>query len=336
MKLTFAQIREMTWGVARITEENGSLCFYRCTKEQEELLKKRKDEFYRHSLGTAGVRLVFKTDSQALALKVRVENTSERRRFSFDVFVDEKLVGYLDNFSDRELPIGEKWIDLPIGDFEKQFDLGEGEKTVCVHFPYSAKGMIREIRLDDGASFEAVKADKKMLAYGDSITQGYYALRSSNRYIARLADYLGAEELNKGIGSDRFCPDLGRLKDDVTPDYIVMAHGTNDWRTNRTREEFREKASEELLALRENYPDAKMIVISPIWRKDYKDERPFGDFTKLDDDLRTVVKDIDNAIVIRGFDLVPHEEQYFGDLQLHPNDEGFGEYFDNLRQQLED
>jgi len=333
MKLTFAQIEEMTWGTARITEEEGCLCFYRCTKAQEELLRKRKDEFYRHSLGTAGVRLVFQTDSQAVQLKVRVKSISDRKRFSFDVFADGQVIDYLDNFSDVNLPIGEKWIDLPMGDFEKAFCLGEGEKTVSIHFPYSAKGMIREVVLDEGASFEPVKSSKKMLAYGDSITQGYYALRSSNRYISRLADYLGAEEINKGIGSDRFCPHLGRLKDDVTPDYIVMAHGTNDWRTNRTREEFREKAREELLALQENYPDAKMIVISPIWRKDYKDERPFGDFTKLDEDLRTVVKAIDNAVVIRGFDLIPHEEQYFGDLQLHPNDDGFEMYFNNLLKQ---
>lgn len=331
MKLSFAQIQEMTWGTARTIEEDGYLCFYRCTQEQEALFQQRKEEFYRHSLGTAGVRLVFQTDSKTLSLKVRVANISERKRFSFDVFADRKLVGYLDNFSDVELPIGEKPIDLPVGDFEKVFDLGEGKKRVSVHFPYSAKGMIREVLLDDGAVFEPVKSDKKMLAYGDSITQGYYALRSSERYIARLADFLGAEEINKAIGSDRFCPKLATLTDDITPDYIVVAHGTNDWRTNRTREEFRENSGAFIHTIREQYPKAKMIVISPIWRKDYRDERPFGDFTKLDKDLRTVVKDMDNVTVICGFDLVPHEEQYFGDLQLHPNDKGFGEYFNNLR-----
>lgn len=335
MKLNFAQIKEMTWGAARIAEEDGLLCFYRCTEAQEELLKKRKDEFYRHSLGTAGIRLVFQTDSEKLTLKVKVAEISDRKRFSFDIFANDELVGYLDNFSEVELPIGEKYIELPVGDFEKTFALGEGDKTVCIHFPYSVKGMIKEIILDDNVSFEPIKSKKKMLAYGDSITQGYYALRSSNRYITRLAGYLGAEEINKGIGSDRFCPDLAKLKDDIKPDYIVVAHGTNDWRTNRTREEFREKAGEELRILRENYPEAKMIVISPIWRKDYMDERPFGDFTKLDEDLRTVVKNMDNVTVIRGFDLVPHEEQYFGDLQLHPNDKGFGEYFNNLKKHSE-
>lgn len=330
MELNFSQIKEMTWGAARIAEEDGALCFYRCTKEQEELFQKRNDEFFRHSLGTAGVKLVFETDSKKLLLKVKVDAISDRKRFSFDVFANHNLVGYLDNFSDAKLPEGEKWIDLPMGEFEKVFELGRGEKTVCIHFPYSAKGMIVGMELDDEASFRPVKAEKKMLAYGDSITQGYYAIRSSNRYIARLADYLGAEEINKGIGSDRFCPDLANLSDGIKPDYIVIAHGTNDWRTNRTREDFRKMAGAFIGRIREQYPEAKMIVISPIWRKDYMDERPFGDFKKIDEDLRTVVKDMKKVVVVRGFDLVPHEEQYFGDFQLHPNDEGFEKYYNNL------
>ena len=333
MKLSFAQIKTMTWGTSRITEEDGLLCFYRCTKEQEEFFKRRKDEFYRHSLGTAGVRLVFKTNSHNLTMKVKVANISDRKRFSFDVFANNESVGYLDNFSDVELPIGEKRIELPVGNFGKTFVLGEGSKTVCIHFPYSVKGMLEAIELDDGATFEALAPEKKMLAYGDSITQGYYALRSSNRYIAKLADFLGAEEINKAIGSDRFCAELASLADDIIPDYIVVAHGTNDWRTSRTREMFREESGAFLHIMRKQYPTAKMIVISPIWRKDYMDERPFGDFTKLDEDLRTVVRDMDNTIVIRGFDLVPHEEQYFGDLQLHPNDVGFERYFSNLTEQ---
>lgn len=334
MKLSFKQIKGMTWGAARVIEEEGCLAFYRCTKEQEELFKKRKDEFYRHSLGTAGIRLVFRTSSTKISLKVKVEKISERKRFSFDLFSNNELVGYLDNFSDVELPIGETPIDLPVGDFEKEFELGEGEKIVSIHFPYSVKGMVREITVDDNSFCEAVKAKKVMLAYGDSITQGYYALRSSQRYTARLADYLEAEEMNKGIGSDRFCPALATLTDEVEPDYIVVAHGTNDWRTNRTREEFRKMSGEFLHTIRQQYPKAKMIVISPIWRKDYTDERPFGDFKKIDEDLRTVVEDIENVIVIRGFELVPHEEQYFGDLQLHPNDAGFGQYFEHLHQYI--
>ena len=256
MKLNFEQIRTATWGAVRIMEDEGCLSFYRCTKEQEDFFKSRKDEFYRHSVGTAGVRLVFSTNSKMLLLKIRVKNISEHKRFSFDVFANETPV------------------DLPVGDFEHIFNLDEGQKTVCIHFPYSAKGMIKEVVLDAGATFEPVKSKKKMLVFGDSITQGYYALRSSNRYIAKMADYLGAEEINKAIGSDRFCAELATLTDDIIPDYIVVAHGTNDWRTNRTREAFREESRAFLHTTREQYPITKIIVISPIWRKDYKDERP--------------------------------------------------------------
>lgn len=330
MKLNFEQIRTATWGAVRIMEDEGCLSFYRCTKEQEDFFKSRKDKFYRHSVGTAGVRLVFSTNSKILLLKIRVKNISERKRFSFDVFANEKLVGYLDNFSNIELPIDGTPVDLPVGDFEHIFNLDEGQKTVCIHFPYSAKGMIKEVVLDAGATFEPVKSKKKMLVFGDSITQGYYALRSSNRYIAKMADYLGAEEINKAIGSDRFCAELATLTDDIIPDYIVVAHGTNDWRTNRTREAFREESRAFLHTIREQYPITKIIVISPIWRKDYKDERPFGDFIKLDEDLRTVSKDIDNITVIRGYDFIPKDTGYFADSRLHPNDKGFEKYFEKL------
>ena len=73
MKLNFKQIREMAWGTARMMEEDGCLCFCRLTKEQEEFLKNKKEEFYRHSLGTAGIRLVFRTNSKSFLLKVRVK-----------------------------------------------------------------------------------------------------------------------------------------------------------------------------------------------------------------------------------------------------------------------
>ena len=39
---------------------------------------------------------------------------------------------------------------------------------------------------------------------------------------------------------------------------------------------------------------------------------------------------IENIAVIRGFDLIPKEEKYFADSYLHPNDEGFAHYAENL------
>ena len=42
------------------------------------------------------------------------------------------------------------------------------------------------------------------------------------------------------------------------------------------------------------------------------------------------VADLENVILIRGFDLVPKDSGYFADLRLHPNDKGFDYYYKNL------
>ena len=68
-----------------------------------------------------------------------------------------------------------------------------------------------------------------MIMFGDSITHGYDALNPSFSYANRLADLLNADFVNKGIGGERFFPTLAQLKDDIEPDYITVAYGTNDW-----------------------------------------------------------------------------------------------------------
>ena len=39
---------------------------------------------------------------------------------------------------------------------------------------------------------------------------------------------------------------------------------------------------------------------------------------------------LDNVYVICGMELVPHEEAWFADWRLHPNDAGYEHYFNNL------
>lgn len=54
---------------------------------------------------------------------------------------------------------------------------------------------------------------------------------------ARLADALGAEEVNKAIGGECFFPELAATKEDFQPEYITVAYGTNDW-SRKLAEEF--------------------------------------------------------------------------------------------------
>jgi len=165
--------------------------------------------------------------------------------------------------------------------------------------------------------------------FGDSITQGYDALHPSNRYIAKIADKLGAEEFNKAIGGEMFFPELAALKESFEPDYILVSYGTNDW-SHRDAETFKAKCKGFYENLAGNYPNSKIFAVTPIWRKDITEEKPFGDFETVDLLIRNAVKDCKNISVISGFDFVPKDEKYFADLRLHPNDEGFKHYAENL------
>ncbi len=329
MKLSFEQIKRITLGAVRVEEENGLISLYRFTKEQEEFYKTRWQDFYMKTFATAGIRLLFKTNSKNLSLTVVTEQGSSRTYFSVDVFCNGKPLGFIDNFSDVVLPQAYTKIQLPFGEFSKDFRLGDNVKTVCIYMPWSTKTSIKELKIDDGAFVEAIKPQKKLLAFGDSITQGYDALRSSNRYVAKLADKFELEEINKGIGGEYFFSELAKTKEPFVPDYITVAYGTNDW-NRKEFNTFEENCRGFFENLCLNYPDAKIFAITPIWRKDMLEERVFGEFKKVNEYIRSVAKNLKNITVINGFDFVPKEESLFADMCLHPNDQGFEQYFSGL------
>ena len=334
MNLTVEQIRAAALGVSSVTEVSGKPCFDRFSEAERglyyNLIPDGKHPFYERALCSAGVKLCFRTDSPMLALCAEVVKYSSRTFFSFDVTVNGTYVGSLCNFSEQTLPAAYADVVLPMGKFEKNFLLGEGEKTVSIYFPFSVRAQDVSIGLADGASFAPVKPKKRLLVYGDSITQGYDARYASRRYGARLADALEAEEINKGIGGEIFRPALAALSDEEDIDYITVAYGTNDW-TGIEQDCFLANAKAFYAALSARYPEAKIFAITPIWRKNFSERKtPFGDFLEVKDRIAEAVKDLENVTLIEGFDLVPHDETLFADLSLHPRDEGFDFYAENL------
>ena len=71
-------------------------------------------------------------------------------------------------------------------------------------------------------------------------------------------------------------------------------------------------------------------MITPVWRKDYQEKMDFGPFENVEKCIRQGCEGLSNVQVVRGFDFVPKDESYFADLRLHPNDEGFAHYAENL------
>ena len=333
MKLNISQIKGIATGAVVVKEENGMISLRRFTQEQEELYKITSQDFYNKTFSTAGIKLLFKTDSESLFLKLKTMASTSRKYFSVDVLVDGKLIGYIDNFSDVKLSQDYTKMDFPLGDFSEKFQLGEGEKTVCVHLPWSVRTSIEEISIDDNAFIEGIKPKYKLLAFGDSITNGYDALRPSNRYVAKIADMLDAEEFNKAIGGERFFPKLAKLQDSFKPDYITVAYGTNDWNC-MDQGTFKKNCEDFYKNISQNYPQAKIFAITPIWRKDKDEYRIFGSFEKVEEIIKNAAGGIDNITVISGKNFVPKEEKFFADLMLHPNDDGFEYYAENLYKEI--
>lgn len=332
MKLNLEQVKKITTGAVNIKEENGVFSFDRFTEEQKEYYKSN-DNFYSKAHATSGVKLSFKTDSKNLFLKIKTSDGCSRNYFSLDVFVNNSVNGYIDNFSDVVLEKDYTKQNFTFGEYSKNFDLGDGEKTVCIHLPWSARTIVEEISIDDNAFIDGVKPKKKLLAFGDSITQGYDALRPSNRYVARLAASLNAEEFNKGIGAEKFSPGLAKLKDSFVPDYITVAYGTNDW-NGIDRETFKTNCKAFYTNLSNNYPDSKIFAITPIWRKDCGEHREFGAFETIEQYIREITGEFKNVTVVSGYGFVPESENYFADLILHPNDKGFEFYENNLYNEI--
>ncbi len=279
MKLNLSQIKSITNGAVRVVEEEGGFLFHRFTEEQEELYK--GTDFYRKVPCTSGVQLRFNTDSQTLGLSVEVSPGSSRKYFALDVFVNNTKIGTLNNFEGKGIPPRDTVWELPLGEFSKEFSLTDGVKEVKIVLPWSLKTVIKEMTLDDGAMIEPVKYNKKILFFGDSITQGYDALYPSNKYATKLAEYLNAEEFNKAIGGEHFFPELAATKEEFEPDYVVVAYGTNDWGHNTPNEKFRGDCNRFYEHICTNYPHAKVFAVAPIWRKNYEEKKKPAVLKKL-------------------------------------------------------
>lgn len=331
MKLTFDQIRSATRGAVNITEEETGIRFHRFTPAQEEYY--RPTGHAARSLTTAGVRLSFFTDSTTLTLKVHTAPGSSRTYFAHDLLVDGILEDSLDNFSETVLPQVYTGVKCPMGETEKTFVLAPGKKRIDLCFPWSVQSVLKEVSLDDGAVPEPVPPAKKMLQFGDSITHGYDALYPSAAYSVRLADALGMEGINKAIGGEMFCPELAALPDEVKPDVITVAYGTNDW-SNRTPDIYAENCQAFFETMRKNYPEARIFALLPIWRGDQKPERKFGDFAGIYPLIREICETVGGIDVIDCYDFVPKEAAYFADRVLHPNDAGFVPYFECLYREI--
>ena len=326
MKLNYEQIKDITRGADNVRFEDGEYHFYRFNDEEIEFYK--TSPFYTKAFATSDVEMEFETDAVSLSLKgiARVA-VSYRTWYTLEVFVNGERIGTIQNF-EGEMNNDKLFAEFPLGEFEKSFDLGSGKKIVRIVFPQFADVALYGVELGDATFVIPVRPAKKMFFYGDSISHGYDAQYPSNKYTALTARMLGVEGYNKAIGGEVFQPLLAAAKSNFSPEYISVAYGTNDCGT--TREVFLKNSREFYENLSRNYPNAKIFALSPIWRIGVDKECTVGSFFDVEPQIKAVAESLPNVIFVSGFDFVPHDTEYFYDRHLHPSDEGFRLYAENL------
>ncbi len=334
MKLTICDIKKTVLGAEEVIQTQNGYEFLRFNAEEREVYASSDIEMRTHT--PAGVQLLFKTDGNRIHIKMKAELCLDRSFFSLDIIEDGCLTGSVKNFDEEKMTGFYSWDKYPLGSFEGSIDLKSGKKEIRLVLPWSVRTIINEITIDNATYIEPVKKEKTMLMYGDSITHGYDSIHPSRSYAVRLADSLGCEAFIKAVGGEYFFPSLAKVKPTHNPDYITIACGTNDW-ASKDKARFDKNSEEFIKTISVNYPKSKIFVLTPIWRKDHTEvkESQFEDIFYIGKKLKKICDEVSNAICIDGWELVYHDENYFGDLRLHPNDDGFKLYWQNLLKEIE-
>lgn len=311
--LTLEEIKKIVFGTVDIKEQDSWYVFYRLSERQREAAKRNNHKTIQYA--TTGVRMDIVGSVQKISFDYRISPGSFRTFYGIDV---------LEN-GEARYHILEK-IDETVSSFSY---VPSGDGRITVYFPYDAIMEIKNVIIE--GTYEPYSHSSRWYIIGDSITQGFDTIFPMNSYVNRLMRSLDADFVNQAIGGDVFFaenldPDLN-----YPADYALVGYGTNDWSHGN---EPTKHANEFFTELRKMYPTIPLFYITPIWREKVK--TTCWDMTLPE--YRKIVTDIAKSYqitVIDGSDLVPEDKSLFSfGSALHPNDDGFCFYAQNLQKKL--
>lgn len=311
MILTNEELKQIYFGVYSFEEtEDKYLRAYQYNNAQMAYFKKASDFWYDRCMASTAKTLEFSTEASEISFEYKIIWTGSQD--SFEISVDKRI---------REI--------VYVKDIKEEgkltFALEEGMKQVVIYLPADATVVIRNFETDKPVT--PAKKATKVLWLGDSITQGFGPLRSSQTYVSVANRYLNYDIINQGIGGyvyDKFSLDK---MEGYTPDKIIVALGTNQY-----GDDCRKNIEEYYDKLTQIYGNTPILCITPIWRGDNLEGIPT--LIRFCDMLKDIVKNYPQVIMVDGFELVPHLSEYFLD-NLHPNQLGCEVYGRNLVAEIE-
>lgn len=314
MKLTNTQLSTLVHNsVSHHFDENGRLHLRRFTESQLNTYHQEDPHWVVRANASASVTFDFITDSDYVVLKFDLQPGSSQLWGSLDLYVDGVFTK-----SRYMADLGVKLAG---------FELPAGEHRVTLYFPWSMQIAINEVLLSDGASLQPVHKKRKILSFGDSITQGYISKYASLSYVNQMARALDAEVVNQGIGGYYF--NEKTIDSSLTafqPDLITVAYGTNDYSRYDSRKDFEAYTGAYIRKLEALFPNTTIVGILPIYRNDqnHLSRKLYREYS-LDDAraiLRGYYESCANGHVVEQTG-IPHLSDVYASDFLHPNELGF-------------
>ena len=313
MRLSYEDIKKITFGAVNTECREDGIHFFKCTAKQTEAFYALDQTLGYRSLTTTGVRLDFHTDSKTLKFRMPTGAIC-------DLMIDGLFRA---QYRAREDGAIEENVLLTD-------PIGKTADTVRVTLAFHGHqiGTLDYIELDDGAAVTPHTFDKKILFIGDSITQGHKSSCDTRSFAWLITNHYNANSVINGIGGAYFHTSVFDTSD-FDPDWVFIAYGTNDWNKYPDDEVMFSQVRGFFDLVKEAYGDKKVFVISPIWRA-----RANGEIMGDRFHMRRRALEAEAAargfIPVDGLKLVPPVPACYSDTYTHPNDLGFAYYYENL------
>ncbi len=268
-----------------------------------------------------GVRIAFRSDTGALALRLRYLREA-RPVYAADIRINhETIESFSPGPDEKEYAF---FTELP----------GRGEREIEIHLPHLCEIRLQGLALESGCTLRpAERCAERWLFLGDSITQGMTTTCPTAAYPAQVAAARNADFVNLAVGGATLHRELGPFAAKYAWNNAVVAFGVNDYHLGRPLEEFGEDCRKLLRSLHRRL-SARLLLITPIpWLRDpgkNSNGHTLDDFRHA---LCEAAADCEGVSVVDGRELVPAEESCFAD-GLHPNDRGAAFFAENLLRQL--
>ena len=216
-------------------------------------------------------------------------------------------------------------------------------RSYSVIWPYGTQMVFTGLVLDGGSHHLATPAPPRparlYVAYGDSITQGYFAATGTiHTYPDQVARKKGWSVINMGFGGEPTVPSDGTAVGKLNGSIVTVAIGANDWGQNKAMATFVSDYNGLLDQIRALQPNVTLYCITPIWTSVEGVPNGQGQTIQAYRDAITQIvhqrmAGDPNLHLIDGLTLVPHLLKYYVD-GVHPNDAGFALYASNLAPRL--